>query len=266
LCGIFGFVLEKPVEMAHVFKVLHRLERHQYPSEPKPVGGYGAGIALITSSGKVDLEKVGKVNGSPAGRLSKVCRVAQASVLVGHVRMPSPNFMETAHFKETAQPYMAQCSSGLSIVSAHNGYVANYEAIRARLGEKHVFESEKVGLIDSEVIPHLFEELLDAEKNPSKALDQLFSTIEGANTLSLLQVEDKRLFLHFVHKGKTRGLHVWKNKNGEIIFCSRKEPLAENFGHMLNSGGFRECVSIPYGEEGSFKATFVFDIRLAKDK
>jgi len=260
LCGIFGFVLEKPVEMAHVFKVLYRLERHQYPNEPKPVGGYGAGIALITSSGKVNLEKVGKVNGSPAERLSKVCRVAQASVLVGHVRMPSPNFMETAHFKETAQPYMAQCSSGLSIVSAHNGYVANYEVIRAGLGEKHVFESERSGLIDSEVIPHLFEELLGAEKNPSKALDKLFSTIEGSNTISLLQVEDKRLLLHFAHKGKTRGLHVWRNERDEVVFCSRREPIDECFGHVLSQGKFKGYISIPYGEEGSFKTTFVFSL------
>jgi glucosamine 6-phosphate synthetase-like amidotransferase/phosphosugar isomerase protein len=260
LCGIFGFALEKPVEMAHVFKVLHRLEGHQYPNEPKPVGGYGAGIASITSSGKVNLEKVGKAEGSPVERLSRVCRITQASVLVGHVRMPSPNFMETAHFKETAQPYMAQCSSGLSIVSAHNGYVANYEAIRARLGEKHVFESERVGLIDSEVIPHLFEELLDTEKNPNKALDKLFSTIEGSNTISLLQVEDKRLLLHFVHKGKTRGLHIWRNERGEVVFCSRREPVDECFGHMLNQGKFKGYMSIPYGEERSFKTAFAFSL------
>ncbi|MGQ9539445.1 MAG: class II glutamine amidotransferase [Candidatus Bathycorpusculaceae bacterium] len=258
MCGIFGFVLKKPVETVKALKVLQKLEKHQYPNEPKPVGGYGAGIAALTSSGTVLLEKVGKVNGSPAEQLSKTCKPSNAAILLGHVRMPSPWFMETAHFRETAQPYVAQCFSGLRIVSAHNGNVANYKAVRERLGGKHFFESERVGLIDSEVIPHLFEELLGEKANWQEALDAFFYAIEGSNTLSLLQVEGKRLLLHLIHKGKTRGLTIWKNHEGELVFCSRKEPLKEEFSRVLLNGEFTECVSIPYGVEGSLKTTFAF--------
>ncbi len=260
MCGIFGFVLKKPIETAQAFRVLQKLEKHQYPNEPKPVGGYGAGMAVITSSGTVLLEKVGKVNGSPAEQLSKICRLSNASILLGHVRMPSPWFMETARFKETAQPYMAECFSGLRIVSAHNGNVANYRTVRERLGEKHVFESERVELIDSEIIPHLFEELLNEKTDWQDALDAFFSTIEGSNTVSLLQIEGKRFLLHLVHKGKTRGLTVWKNVKGEVVFCSRKEPLMEEFSEVLKKRGFREQLSISYGEEGSLKMTFAFPL------
>ncbi|MEM3874209.1 MAG: hypothetical protein QXU45_03665 [Candidatus Bathyarchaeia archaeon] len=259
MCGIFGFILEKPIEIAYALKVLQKLERHQYPNEPKPVGGYGAGIAILTSSKNILLEKVGRVNGSPAEHLAKTCKFQKASVLIGHVRLPSPWFIETAHFKETAQPYIAQCFSGLTVVSAHNGNVTNYKAIRERLEGKHIFESERVELIDSEVIPHLFEELLLEKGSPEEALKTLQTSIEGPNTVSLLQIGKSRLLLHFVHKGKTRGLHIWKNEKGEVIFCSRKEPLNECLSPLLSKGVFKEYISIPYGKDGSYKATFCFD-------
>lgn len=261
MCGIFGYILKKPIEVASAIKVLQKLEKHQYPNEPKPVGGYGAGIAILTSSGTVLLEKDGKIDGSPAEHLAKTCKFDTAAVLIGHVRFPSPWFMETAHFKETAQPYVARCFSGLTVVSAHNGNLINYKAIKERLGRKHIFESERIELIDSEVIPHLFEELLFEKGSPEEVLNTLYTVIEGQNTVSLLQIGERgRLLLHFVHKGKTRGLHVLKNEKGEVIFCSRKEPLSECFGRLLRQGGFIEHVSIPYGNEGNYKATFVFDI------
>jgi glucosamine 6-phosphate synthetase-like amidotransferase/phosphosugar isomerase protein len=258
MCGIFGFVLKKPIETTYALKVLQKLERHQYPNEPKPVGGYGAGIAVLTSSGNVLLEKVGKVDGSPAEHLAKICRLDAASVLIGHVRLPSPWFMETAHFRETAQPYVARCFSGLTVVSAHNGNIVNYKAIREQLGRKHVFESERIELIDSEVIPHLFEELLIKEGSHENALETLFSAIEGPNTASLLQIVKGELILHFLHKGKTRGLTIWKNTKDEVIFCSRKEPLIEELGFILNEGNFTEQVSIAYDEERSLKTTLKF--------
>ncbi|MEM3617046.1 MAG: hypothetical protein QXJ31_03945 [Candidatus Bathyarchaeia archaeon] len=258
MCGIFGFILKKPLKVAYALKVLQKLERHQYPNEPKPVGGYGAGIATLTSSGTVLLEKVGRVDGSPVERLAETCKLDKAAVLVGHVRLPSPWFMGTAHFRETAQPYVARCLSGLTVVSAHNGNVTNYKAIRERLGGKHVFESERAELIDSEVIPHLFEELLFEKNSPEEALNTLYSAIEGPNTVSLLQIEKEQVLLHILHKGRTRGLTIWKNEKGEIIFCSRKEPLIEELSGTLDEGKFTEQDSIPYGEERSLKTTFMF--------
>ena len=40
MCGIFGFTLTQTVPLSRVFRLLEKLEVHQYPHEPKPVGGY----------------------------------------------------------------------------------------------------------------------------------------------------------------------------------------------------------------------------------
>jgi len=256
MCGIFGFALKESVPLSKAFKVLEKLEVHRYSYEPKPVGGFGAGVAFVGADGKFAFNKVGNVGASPAKRLSDIVKVDAARILIGHVRMPSPQFMETAKFKETAQPYVTCCFSGLMLISAHNGAVMNYKDIREKLGAKHVFESEKIELIDSEVIPHLFEELLVERADPSRALSALFEALEGSSTINILQIERNRLLLHFAHKGKTRGLAIWENGCEEIVFCSRKEPLMEGFGDILGKGGFKEQVSIPYGEEGNLKMTF----------
>lgn len=261
MCGIFGFTLKKPVGMAEVFKVLKKLEIHQYPSEPKPVGGYGAGIAVLQSDAKVILEKTGKTDGSPAKRLSKIVKINEASVLIGHVRMPSPQFMKTASFKETAQPYLACCYPDLKVVSAHNGNFVKYREIREKLSEVHTFESEKTELIDSEVIPHFFEDLLKEKTEADDALDALFSALNGSNALSLLQIAEERVLLHFIHNGKTRGLIIWTNEQNEVVFCSRKEPLIEDFGNILTQGKFNEKVSIPYHEDVSLKLCFPLTFR-----
>lgn len=256
MCGIFGFMLKKPIDMVEVFKLLKKLEIHQYSGELKPVGGYGAGVAVLQADGQVILEKVGQTDGSPARQLSEIAEINEASVLIGHVRMPSPQFMETVMFKETAQPYLACCYPDLKVVSAHNGNIVNYKEIREKLSVVHAFESEKVQLIDSEIVPHLLEELLEKKAEVEGALEVLFSTLKGSNALSLLQIVEERVFLHFIHKGKTRGLTIWTNEQNEVIFCSRKEPLMEEFGNILVQGEFREKVLIRYHEDMSLKLSF----------
>lgn len=257
MCGILGFAVRRHVPLAEVFKILEKLEVHRYPEEPNPVGGYGAGIAILKDDGRVYLEKTGKVgDDSPAKRLSKLLKVGAASVLVGHVRFPSKEFMQTAKFRETAQPYVARCYSGLTVVSAHNGYVANYEEIRRQLGEGHMFESGSVGIIDSEVIPHFFEEMLMEKTRVNDALEAAFTGLEGSNIACILQTGAEGSSLHFIYKGKGRGLTVWSNEQGEIVFCSRKEPLLAEFKDTLVQGKFKEKVSIRWREEANLKLSF----------
>jgi glucosamine 6-phosphate synthetase-like amidotransferase/phosphosugar isomerase protein len=256
MCGIFGFALTKPLSLAKVFRLLEKLEVHQYSYEPKPVGGYGAGVAILSNERNVILEKVGKIGDSPAECLSEIVRVDEASVLVGHVRMPSPEFMESAKFKETAQPYVVELDPNLTIVSVHNGKVKNYKELREKLGKKHAFESEKVELIDSEVIPHYFEELLNETDDIDEALYTLFCALQGSNAIAMLQIAEENAFLHLIHKGKTRGLTVWTNERNEVIFCSRKEPLIEEFSKMLAKGKFKEKISIPYREDVGLKLSY----------
>jgi glucosamine 6-phosphate synthetase-like amidotransferase/phosphosugar isomerase protein len=250
MCGIFGFAMAKPVSLSKVFKLLEKLEVHQYSQESKPVGGYGAGVAILLDDGSVLLEKVGKVSNSPVRQLAEIvnAKLDEASVLLGHVRMPSPEFMGSAKFKETAQPYVGELDQSLTVVSVHNGKVENYKELRERLGEEHVFESEKVELVDSEVIPHYFTELLEEEEDVDEALYALFCSLQGSNAIAMLQIGEENMFLHLLHKGKTRGLTVWTNERNEVIFCSRKEPLTEEFSNILAAGKFKEKISIPYRE------------------
>lgn len=259
MCGIFGFALKKPMPLVRALNVLEKLEAHQYPNEPKPVGGYGAGIAILDHNNNVVFEKVGKVDASPAKRLSEIVRTDRASVLLGHVRMPSPEFMKTARFKAAAQPYVAKCRSGVTVVSVHNGKVENYLEIRGKLVSRHVFESEEAGLIDSEVVPHFFEEKLEKKAEP-EALNDFINGLNGSNTIGLLQIGKDVVFLHLLHEGKTRGLTVWTNDCGEVVFCSRKEPLIAEFRSVLADGRFEEEVSVPWNVEESLKLSFTVKI------
>jgi len=256
VCGIFGFALARPVLLSEVFGVLARLEAHRYSGEETPVGGYGAGITIL-EGGKLLTQKAGRTgDASPVQDLRKLMEAVEASVLISHVRMPSPQFMDDARFRETAQPYAADCAEGVSVASAHNGYVENYLALRERLGRTHVLESEKVELIDSEVIPHCFEEALKANADVEEAVHSLYAMLEGRMAIALLQTGRKRDFLHFLHKGQTRGLHVWTNNDGEIIFISRKETLTPYFEALLSEGRFNQTVAVAWREEKNIKLSY----------
>ena len=256
MCGIFGFCLKKPLRMASVFRVLEKLEVHEYPQEPLPLGGYGAGVALLLEDGNVLVEKIGKFEGSPARKLAEMVKVDKASVLISHVRMPSPEFMKTAKHKETAQPYVVEREPNLTVVSVHNGKVENYKEIRKALGSMHVFESEKFELIDSEVIPHFFEETLSEKEEVTEALYSFFCALKGSGAIALLQLGEEDSFLHLLHKGKTRGLTVWTNDTNEVIFCTRKEVLKEELGSLLSKNKFKKKASIAYREEAGLVLSY----------
>jgi glucosamine 6-phosphate synthetase-like amidotransferase/phosphosugar isomerase protein len=264
MCGIFGLVLEEPIKISKVFKVLEKLEIHQYPGEPRPVGGYGAGIAVMMEDGSVLVEKVGSSKESPAKKLADSISISFGSVILGHVRMPSPEYMDTAKYKETAQPYIAKKKPELTIVSVHNGKLENYKELEKSLSKGHVFESEKRELIDSEVVPHVFEEILYEKADVDQALYEFLNTIRGSNAVGMLQIEEETTFLHLIHKGKTRGLSVWTNNKGEIAFCSRKEPLINELGTFLAERSFKEKVYIKYREDAGLKLSFSADLRPKK--
>jgi glucosamine 6-phosphate synthetase-like amidotransferase/phosphosugar isomerase protein len=262
MCGIFGFILKKPVSMRKVFQILKKLEASKYPDETQPLGGYGAGIAVMLPDGNIISEKVGKTADSPAAQLEEIMmkkvmdsKLSQASVLLGHVRFPSPENMGTVKYKETAQPYVENFEPKLTVVSAHNGNVENFKELKAKL-KTHVFESDKVGFIDSEVIPHYFGEMLNEQESTDAAVYELLSALKGSGVAALLQVDEEDAFLHLIYKGKARGLTVWTNDKNEVIFCSRPEPVEEEFKALLAIGKFKEKVAINWKENAGLKLSF----------
>ena len=257
MCGIFGFILRKPLSMTKVFQVLKKLEVSQYPGESQPVGGYGAGVAVMLKDGDIIAEKVGKTADSPVAQLAEAvkAKLTDASVLLAHVRFPSQDLLGTVRFREAAQPYVEHFEPELTIVSVHNGKVENCAELKAKL-KTHVFESEKVGFVDSEVIPHYFGEMLNETENMDAAVYELLSSLKGSNVAALLQVDAENAFMHLIHKGKTRGLTVWTNDRNEVIFCSRPEPVEEVLKTLLAVGKFKEKVSIKWQEDAGLKLSF----------
>jgi glucosamine 6-phosphate synthetase-like amidotransferase/phosphosugar isomerase protein len=263
MCGIFGFILKKPISMNKVFQILKKLEDSKYPGEEQPVGGYGAGIAVLLPDGDVISEKVGKTTDSPAAQLEEIMKskikkndkLLGASVLLGHVRFPSPENMGTIKYKEAAQPYVENFETNLTVVSVHNGKVENYKELKAKL-KTHVFESEKIGFVDSEVIPHYFGEMLNEMENTNAAVYELQLALKGNNVAALLQIDEENAFVHLIHRGKTRGLTVWTNDKGEVIFCSRPEPVEVELKALLAIGKFKEKVVIAPQEDVGLKLSF----------
>ena len=258
MCGIFGYFCRSQVSMQKVLELLQHLETHQYKDETNPVGSHGAGVCFANDSGDMIVHKVGKKKSSPVKDLSLVKEVSKTSsrIVLGHVRYASPYLMDAITHDEEAQPYKVECLGLSEIISAHNGKVENYEQIRKHLSKEHFFQSESVKLNDSEVIPHLFEENLMMCFDEVTARKRTFETIEGNNTAVLItQLEGKSL-LHILHKGKTRGMHVWKNAQGEMILCSREEPLQQVFGNFLTEGNFKRVLSINWNVPKEFQQTY----------
>jgi glutamine phosphoribosylpyrophosphate amidotransferase len=251
-------MLKKPLSMAKVMKVLEKLEVSKYPDEKLPVGGYGAGVAVMLDDGGVVSEKVGKNGDSPVAELAGILKpkVSEARVLIGHVRFPGLEFMDTVKFEEAAQPYMENFEPELTIVSAHNGRIENYLELKAKLKE-HVFESEKTRLIDSEVIPHYFGALLD-EMDTGAAVHALFDALKGktVGSIALLQLDEEEQVLHLLHKGWSRGLTIWANAKGEVIFCTRTEPVQEELKELLARGDFKEKAVIKLREVAELNLSF----------
>ncbi len=258
MCGIFGFILKNPLSMNRVFLILKKLEVSQYPDETTPVGGYGAGIAVMLQDGNIIAEKLGKTTtDSPVVQLSEIVtpRLSEASVLLGHVRFPSSELMGTVKFREAAQPYVETFQPKLTIVSAHNGRVQNFAELKEKL-KAHIFESDKVGFVDSEVIPHYFGEMLNEAENVDAAVYALWCALKGSNVVALLQLDEENAFMHLIYKGKARGLTVWTNDKAEVIFCSRPEPVEDELKELLAIGKFKEKISIKCGEDVGLKLSF----------
>jgi predicted glutamine amidotransferase len=237
MCGLFGYFGKTAISSSAVINIMVDLEKAQLPIEKTPVGGDGAGIAFLQD--KVQCIKYGFKDESPARLLKSSILNQKINRVLAHVRKASPDFKHTVELSSCAQPYMLNYPGDLKIVSIHNGMFSNYEKIYKSLKNEHCFESQPVQLIDSEVIPHYFEELLSIHDNVEQAANALYDAIEGpGNALALwLRKKDKQ-YLILLYKGKARGLFVWENTVGEVIFTSRREPVEKHLGWLINEQAF----------------------------
>ena len=108
MCGLFGYFGKRAISSNIVSQILADLETMQLPVEKTPVGGDGAGIALLLQD-EVQCIKYGFKDKSPAKLLLASVPEQKINCVLGHVRKASPDFQNTIGFSECTQPYLLSC-------------------------------------------------------------------------------------------------------------------------------------------------------------
>ncbi len=263
MCGIFGYFFQAPLGIEECLNVLGKLEVSKLEVDHSPVGGHGAGLLLMKEGG-LDVVKTGKKEGSPVEELRGLVEgrwiqqgYSSSSLIMGHVRRASEEFKDTIPFPETTQPYLAECMGEVRIVSLHNGKLANYKELFEGFSLSHRLESPSRQLIDSEIFPHLFEEIFSSQPDVERSIEILWGKIEGeGNALTLLIEREGKIWLSFLYKGKARGLVIWQSGKGGVIFSSRRDPVLRYLKPFMDLWGFRETLFIPPREPRFFKKVF----------
>lgn len=162
MCGIIGCVGRGAETTDVIVEGLSTLEYRGYDS---------AGVALADGhievtkrSGTIDdLREAVAVEG-PTGKVG-----------IGHTRWSThgPPTDENAH------PH-TDCTGDVAVV--HNGIIENYQELRDELAEDHDFKSET----DTEVVPHLIEEALEAGADPETAVREAVSRLEGSFAVAVV--------------------------------------------------------------------------------
>ncbi len=165
MCGIVGYIGKKDAS-EFLIDGLRRLEYRGYDS---------AGIAVY-ENGKIRIEK--KQGG--LANLEKELKVhpLHGHIGIGHTRWATHGVPSD----DNAHPHGDNHNH---FVIVHNGIIENYMELKKELLEKeHIFKSET----DSEVIPHLAEELDDGDF--LSTVRKVCARIEGSYSLVFLNRED----------------------------------------------------------------------------
>jgi len=206
MCGIIGYAGGEQAASI-ILGALSRLEYRGYDS---------AGVATV-GDGQLHI-------GKDIGKLDEVAGRARIGTLpgtvgIGHVRWATHGGVTQAN----AHPHW---DNKRQIAVVHNGIIENYMSLRTRLSRKHRFISET----DTEVVPHLIREYVDAG-----------ASFEGA-------------FFKAVHdlRGSYAILAVSTLEPGKVLAARRESPLVVGIGSGANYIGSDVLSFLPHTNHAMF--------------
>jgi glucosamine--fructose-6-phosphate aminotransferase (isomerizing) len=196
MCGIFGYLGYKDAAPL-VLDGLGRLAYRGYDS---------AGVAVLDERGTLQVRKT-------AGKLDNLIDLVARSPLagtrgVGHTRWATHG----GPTDENAHPHLD--GSG-RVVVVHNGIIENYLELKERLiANGHEFTSAT----DTEVIPHLIQELLEQGRSFEEAVRLAAGRLRGAHAIACMHAgsPDEMVTLRI---GNAGGVSVGHGQ-GEMFIAS----------------------------------------------
>ncbi|MBI2580215.1 glutamine--fructose-6-phosphate transaminase (isomerizing) [Candidatus Woesearchaeota archaeon] len=202
MCGIIAYAGNKPAANV-VLEGLKKLEYRGYDS-------WGI-VALADKAENAErpfyvIKRVGKIGGINWDYVSEAIR-GESHVAVGHTRWSTHGGVT----EQNAHPHL-DCSGKIAVV--HNGIVDNHQEIRAGLGS-HRFLSQT----DTEVIPHLIEELMSKEElDFIAAVRKAASTLKGRSAFVAINSETRQMAA--ARKGTPLIIGLHENSNEEFFIAS----------------------------------------------
>src|SRR5579872_3756812 len=179
MCGIIGYVGQADTDVASLLlEGLRKLEYRGYDS---------AGIAVLTSTGKLELRRCAGKIANLMATVANGSHVEQGLLGIGHTRWAThgrPN-------DTNAHPH-PDCTGVLTVV--HNGIIENYTELRTALQENgHIFRSET----DTEVLSHLIEQYYfgESEHDLERAVRLALRDVKGAYAIAVVSSEQPDLLV-----------------------------------------------------------------------
>jgi glucosamine--fructose-6-phosphate aminotransferase (isomerizing) len=164
MCGIIGYTGEREAAPL-LLDGLQRLEYRGYDSAGIAVIDGPLGVQIAKGAGKLSALRAGLEGAYPVGRTG-----------IGHTRWATHGKPTTGN----AHPHQ-DCRGDIVVI--HNGIVENYLELRGELKARgHELRSET----DTEVLPHLVEEYVEAGDDLLTAFRRTLKRLQGAHAIVVM--------------------------------------------------------------------------------